>query len=175
MNRRGAGLTAVVLTALVATTGCGYGLVGSGSSVFPPEIQSLAIRPFENRTQRPEIEQRVTEEVAREFAKRGRQKIVKDPSTADAVMDGAIVNWNTLPVEFNDAGRAVRLETTVTMQATVRKGATDEVLWSQSSLIFREQYNVSDDRTFFDEETLALDVIARGAASTLVTSLVEGF
>lgn len=170
-----AAMALVLAVAILACGGCGYGLVGSGSSVFPPEIQTLAIRPFENRTQRPEIEQRVTEEVAREFAKRGRQKVVKDPVTADAVMDGAIVTWSTLPVEFSDAGRAVRLETTVTMQATVRKGATDEVLWSQSRLVFREQYNVSDDRTFFDEETLALDVIARGAAATLVTSLVEGF
>ena len=53
--------------------------------------------------------------------------------------------------------------------------ATDRILWSQGRLLFREQYEVADDRDLFAEETLALDDIARGAAQTLVASIVEGF
>ena len=59
------------------------------------------------------------------------------------------------------------------------------MLWSQAALLFRAQYDVQDSGTdvafgttssqYFDQETLALDDIARGAASALVNSLLEGF
>ncbi len=170
--------TAVRFRALTASllvlAGCGYALVGKGT-VLPDHIKSVAINAFENRTTRPEIEQRVTEEVAREFSQRGHYRVVSDPQKADAVLDGAIQSWATRPVQFSDAGRAIRVETVVTLQATLRETATDEILWSQSRLIFREQYDIQEEGEFFDEETLALDDIARGAASTLVTSILEGF
>jgi len=165
-----AGLAASIMLA----AGCGYALVGKGS-VLPDHIQSLAINAFENRTTRPEIEQRVTEEVAREFSQRGRYRIVSDPQKADAVLDGAIQSWSTRPVQFSSAGRATRVETVVTLQATLRETASDEILWSQSRLMFRVQYDVQEEGEFFDEETLALDDIAQGAAGTLVSSILEGF
>lgn len=176
MNARGR-RTAVVLLATLALPACGYALVGRGAGpgVIPDEVRTVAVLPFENRTTRPEIDQRITEEVAREFAKRSRRRVVADPDGADAVMDGAVVQFRTQPVEFNSAGRATRVETVVMLAATLRETASDRVLWSQSRLMFREQYDVADDRDIFAEETLALDVVARGAASTLVTSIVEGF
>jgi len=166
--------TVLLVGAITILAGCGYALVGKGS-VLPDNIQSVAINAFENRTTRPEIEQRVTEEVAREFSQRGRYRIVSDPQKADAVLDGAIQSLATRPVQFSSAGRATRLETVVTLQATLRETATDEILWSQSRLMFREQYDVQEVGEFFDEETLALDDIARGAAGTLVSSILEGF
>ena len=165
---------AALLALALCLASCGYALVGKGS-VLPDHIQSVAINAFENRTTRPEIEQRVTEEVAREFSQRGRYRIVSDPQKADAVLDGAIESLTTRPVQFSSAGRATRLETVVTLQATLRERATDEILWSQSRLMFREQYDVQEVGEFFDEETLALDDIARGAAGTLVSSILEGF
>ena len=54
--------------------------------------------------------------------------------------------------------------------------ATDDILWSQQGLVFREQFDVdSSQGGYFDEESLALDSIARGAAGALVTSMLEGF
>ena len=163
--------------AIVASVGCGYALVGTGggTDVIPEEVTTVAVTSFENRTTRPEIDQRVTEEVTREFAKRSRRKVVSDPGAADAVMDGAILQFETRPVQFNESGRATRVETVVVLAATLRESATDRILWSQARLLFREQYEVADDRDLFAEETLALDDIARGAAQTLVASIVEGF
>lgn len=174
---RGARVAVVVALAVPALAGCGYALVGTaaGNSVLPESIESVAVLPFENRTNRPEIDQRVTEEVAREFSQRSRRRVIANPDGADAVMEGAIVRFDTRPVQFNAAGRATRVETVVVLAGTLRDRATDRVLWSQSQLVFREQYEVADDTDLFAEETLALDDIARGAASTLVTSIVEGF
>ena len=121
-------LLAVSLTAALA--GCGYALVGKGS-VLPKYVESVAINSFENRTDQPEIEQRVTEEVSREFSQRGRYRIVSDPQAADVVLDGAIQSWQTRPIQFSSAGRATRVETVVSIQATLRETSTDEILWRQ--------------------------------------------
>lgn len=168
---------ATVLVAAAVASGCGYRLQGTG--VGNPDmigIRVIALAPFENRTGRPEIEQRVTEEIASELAKRGRYRVVTQGQESDAVLEGAISRLTEEPVQFNADGRATRKEFIVTLQATLRKSETDAVIWSQADLTFREQFDVPDaEAAFFDEETLALEEIARGAAGALVSSILEGF
>jgi hypothetical protein len=159
----------------VLFTACGYRLAGTGAPVLPEHIKVLVVLPFENRTTRTEIEQRVTEEVARELSKRGRYEVVTDRTAADAMLEGAITSYRTSPVEFGAESLATRVEAVVTLQATLRELATDDVLWSQDGLVFREQFDVNPTEDFFDEESVALDGIARGAAGALVTAMVEGF
>jgi outer membrane lipopolysaccharide assembly protein LptE/RlpB len=156
--------------------GCGYRLAGTGgSSVIPEHIEIIAVPPFENRTQRPEIEQRVTEEVARVLNNRGKYRVVAVPAGAHAVLEGAVTSYRKAPVQFTSTGRATRVEAVITVQAVLRDTAEDAVLWSQSGLIFKQQYDVPDTGEFFDEESLALDLLARDVADTLVTSIFEGF
>ncbi len=178
-GRRARSLAAILLA--LASFDCGYRL--AGQNLFLPErIRVVAILPFANRTTRPEIEQRVSEEVSREFSKRQHYRIVATRDGADAVLEGAVTGFQTNPVNFGDEGRATRVETTVTLEATLRDLSNDEILWSQSGLLFRAQYEVQDqagapgaEAGFFDQETLALDDVAHGAASLLVNSILEGF
>ncbi len=162
---------ALLCLAAAATPGCGYKLAG-GNTFLPERIRVIMVAPFENRTQRPNIEQRVTEEVASELSKRGHYKVVADRSKADALLEGAVTGYATSPVQLDAQGRATRLETVVTIQATLRDLSTQAVLWSQSGLVFREQYDVQQEVA---QEDLALDQIALGAAQALVTSMFEGF
>ena len=170
----------VVLAAIaMVTASCGYRLSGYGT-VLPESVSVVAVIPFENRTRRPEIEQRVTEAVADELSRRGRSQsgrltVVTHIGQADAVLEGAVTRYQTRSVEFASNGRATRIEAEVLLQATLRELATDRILWSQTGLIFKEQFEVPPTGEFFDQETLALDDIARGAADVLVSSIVEGF
>ena len=171
---------AAVLAVAILMVSCGYTLSGYGASVLPEGVSIIAVIPFENRTGRPEIEQRVTEAVAAELSRRGRSKsgrlrVVTQVGEADAVLEGAVTRYQTRSVEFAANGRATRIETEVLLQATLRELETDTVLWSQTGLIFKEQFDVPPTGEFFDQETLALDEIAQGAASVLVLSIVEGF
>lgn len=170
------GLTAAMALASAAT-GCGYHLsgMGRGTGIIPEHVQTFAVSPFENRTNRPEIEQRVTEEVSSLLSRRGRYKVVTDPAQADAILSGAIASYQTNAVQFTTTGRATRVEAVVRIQATLRDRADDKVLWSQSGLIFREQFDVPASGEFFDQETIALDEIAKGAADALINSIFEGF
>lgn len=160
---------------LLFAPACGYRLVGR-NTFLPEHIRIVAVKAFENRTTRPEVEQRVTEEVAREFARRGGYRVVADPSGADALLEGAVTDFRTNPVQFSAEGRATRVETVVLIEATLRDLKTDQVLWRQSGLPFREQYDVPETESeFIDQESIALDEIARGAAGALVSSILEGF
>ena len=51
---------------VLAASGCGYRLSGTGT-FLPPEIRTISVAPFENRSARPEIDVRTTEAVAREL------------------------------------------------------------------------------------------------------------
>ena len=178
VSRRGRGslrFPGLIVLLIPLVVGCGYHLSGRGAGVLPSHVKSLVVMPFENRTKRPEIEQRVTEEVARELSKRGRYEVVTDQANADAILEGAITSYKTAPVEFSSDGLATRLQAVVTLQATVRDLSTDEVLWGQDGLVFREQFDVPETEAFVDEESVALDEIARGAAGALVTAILEGF
>ncbi len=163
------------IAAVAALAGCGYRL--SGANTFLPErIKVIFVSPFENRTTRPEIEQRVTEALAAELSKRGGYKVVASSDGADAVLSGAVTGYRLDPVEFNAQGRATRIEAVVTLHASLKDLASSQVLWSQENLVFREQYAVSQlEQTYFDQETVALTEIAQGAAKTVVTSIFEGF
>lgn len=177
MKKRLPGLLRVILPVVLAlgAVGCGYRLSGYNPALR--HIQIIAVLPFENRTSRPEIEQRVTEEVASQLARRSRYRVATDPTGADAVLEGAVTQYRTRPVQFTGEGRANRVEAVVTIQALLRQTSDDSVLWSQSGLIFKEQFEVPPEETaeFFDQESIALDDIARGAAGVLVTSIFEGF
>ncbi len=174
--------------ALVASaTACGYKLAG-GNTFLPQRIKIIMVAPFENRTTRPEVEQRITEDVANELTKRGGYRVVTNRTEAHALLEGAVLSFQTNPVQFDNAGRATRVETVVTIQASLRDLQTEEILWSQSGLIFRTQYdyegppgdpvtlgiNVAQ-RGFLDQESFALDQIAQGAAQALVNAMFEGF
>ena len=167
----------LLLAFVLSWTGCGYGLSGGTIPESLSDVAVIAVMPFDNRTDRSEIDQRVTEEVARELTQRGRRfRVVTDPRTADAVLSGAVVNYRTNAVAFTPTtGRTSRVESVVTVQAVLRKTEDDTVLWSQSGLLFREQFDVPESGEFFDRETLALDLIAAGVADVVVTSILEGW
>jgi TolB-like protein len=169
--------TLALLALPVVAMGCGYRLAGTSSNL-PPHIRTIAVVPFENRTERPEIEQRVTEAVARELSRRGKYQVITDRSLADAVLEGVVTSYRTVPVEFNEEGRESRAEATLMIQASLRDNRSDEVLWNQSGLVFREQFDVTEEPQsgeYFDRETIALDALARGVAGALATSMFEGF
>jgi TolB-like protein len=166
---------ALAALTVACAAGCGYKLAGTGT-FLPKSIKTIAVAPFENRSARPEIEVRTTEAVARELSRRGGFKVVSDRTTADALIEGVVTDFRTTPVQFNSQGRATRLETAVVLRASLREVASGQLLWSQSNLVFRDQYDVQQtDVNYFDLETLALDELARGAAQALVNSITEGF
>ena len=161
---------------LISAFGCGYHVAGRGATL-PKEIRTIAVVAFENKTTRHRIEQRLTEAVVREFLARTKYRIVPVESEADAVLRGEVTSVESSAVLFDTAtGRATTMLVTVRMNVRLAERPSGNVLYENSSFLFREEYEISTDvASFFEEQDPAFDRLARDFAATLVAAILENF
>ncbi len=173
--RRAAALA--LLPVLLAVCGCGYALVGQSSSL-PETIKVIQFTTLENLTQRVGLEQRLSAEVARELASRGRFKVQATAAGADAVLAGAVTFFNLYPVAFDNQGRATDYQVQVTARVSLKRlpPGENDTIWENPSFTFRDNYQFSlSSATYLDRENDAIDRVAGRFAQSLVTSMLEGF
>lgn len=164
-----------VLAALV-TASCGYSTAGRASRL-PTGIHTIAIPAFVNQTQTYKIEQVLTGAVVREFTTRTNYRIANDAAQdADATLRGTVVSTQLAPVTYDSqTGRASSALITVNMKV-VLVDKSGKVLFDNPNYVFREQYQISREvSSFFEEESPAVDRLARDFARSLVANVLEGF
>lgn len=172
--RRTAG-AALLAAILILAAGCGYSLVGKGSSL-PENIRVVQFTTLQNMTQRVGLEQRLSGEIARELASRGRFKVQATADGADAVLSGAVVGFNLFPVAFDSQGRATDYQVQITTRASLKTLPDEKVLWENPAFTFRDNYQFNATAaTYVDRENDAIDRVADRYAQSLVTSMLEGF
>jgi outer membrane lipopolysaccharide assembly protein LptE/RlpB len=157
--------------------GCGYALVGTGS-FLPPDLDTLYIPTFENKTTRVELEQIVTRAVTEEFVSRGRLRLVNAPPDADTLLRGTITGFGLTPVAFDAQGRATQYQVNVRAKIELvdRRGEEEVPIWKNDQYYFSEDYSVNPEEfDSFDQETRAIRDIAVRFAESLVSSILEGF
>jgi len=165
----------------LASPACGYSLAGRGS-FLPAHIQTVGVPQLVNRTTFFDVEQILTEKVRSEFIGRGKYRIVPDTAGVDAILSGEVLGIYVQPVGFTDAQLASRYLFTLTMKVAFTDARTNEVLWSNESLTFREEYELAtrgnvalQGEAFLDQERAAFDRIATDIARTVVTAILEAF
>lgn len=160
---------------LPAAGGCGYRLAGR-NQLLPPTVRVIGVPPFENKTRRPEIEQRITEQVTATFIQRGGYRTTASEAGADAVLRGEVTGYDVTPVSVGPDGRANRYEVVITASVQLDTVPGGEVLFRSSHFMFKKQYDVEGNLVnFFDQEIVAIEQIARDFAQSVVTSILEGF
>jgi hypothetical protein len=125
------GIVAVTCLCLFLLMGCGYQMVGKETHV-PPELASVAIPTFRNKTYEPGIEIQFTQAFLREFILDKRVKVVTR-SEADSILEGVILYFTTYSVAYNIAGYVSQYETNVIMDLTLKDRAGN-VLWEEKGL-----------------------------------------
>ena len=165
----------------LALTGCGYALAGRGS-FLPDYIRVVGIPALENRTGFVQVEQVLTEKIRTEFIGRGTYAIRPDVEGTDAVLSGEITGISVQPVAFNDQQLGSRYLFVLTLRVQFTDTRTNEVLWSNDALTFREEYDLQtraggaiEGATFIDQERSSIDRIATDIARTVVTAILEAF
>ena len=168
--------TGMLLLSLLLISGCGYSLVGRGN-FLPPSIRTIQVPTFVNRTTRVDVEQQITQAVADEMVFRGRLQLVSNPADADAILRGEVDTFGITPVAFNDQGRATQYQVSVTAQIELLDHRNDDaIIWKNNQYRFLETYPIDVSASdAFDQETRAINDIARRFAERLVTNLLEGF
>ena len=174
-------LIAVIAVASTTLSSCGYALAGRGS-FLPAYIHVIGIPPIENRTTFVRVDQVLTDKVRTEFIGRGKYTVVATAGGADGVLSGAITSIFVQPVAFTQQQLASRYLFTLTMRVQFTDARTNEVLWSNESLTFREEYDLStrsdtalEGAAFLEQEGPAFDRIASDVARTVVSAILEAF
>jgi TolB-like protein len=164
------------LPLVISAVGCGYHVAGRGTRL-PQGLKTIAVLPFENRTTRHRIEQRLTDAVIHEFLARTKYRIVHSESGADAVLKGEVSSIESSAVLFDaNTGRATTLLVTVRMQVRLTDRASGQVLYENKDFLFREEYEISTDvASFFEEQEPALGRLSREFAAALVSAILENF
>lgn len=167
--------TLALLAAIAASLGCGYSLVGRGSTL-PATVRVIRFQTLANETSRVGVEQRVSREVARELAARGRFEVSANRAHADAELSGAVTQFDLYPVAFDELGRAKEYQVAVTARIALKTQPDEKVLWENPAYTFRENYTLpTSAASYADRENEAIDRVAERFAASLVSSLLEGF
>ena len=167
-------LTAIFLA--VFSIACGYHVAGTAVRV-PPDVKTIAVPVFVNKSPHFQIEQTLAAAVTHEFIERTKFQVTPEPTDADAVLKGIVKSVRSGPITFDPTtGRATTFQIQVTSAVQLIDLHTKKVLFSNSNYIFREEYQVSQSTpALFEEDQPALDRLSRDMAHTLVTDILENF
>ena len=158
------------------SSSCGYH-VGGHSNLLPKTIKTIAVPAFGNVTPNYRLPVLLTADLTRELISRTKYNIIADPSQADAVLTGLVVNFVSSPTIFDPvSGRATGVQAIVTLQLTLTERETGKKLFSKPTAEFRERYEISTDpQQYFDESGTALQRLSRDVARSAVTAILESF
>jgi outer membrane lipopolysaccharide assembly protein LptE/RlpB len=168
-------IAALLLISVLLISGCGYHTTVKTAAL--PQVRTMAVPTFVNQTQSYRVEQILTAAVVRELTTRTKYQIINkvDPE-ADATLKGTVVGVQVSPVTYDaTTGRASSSLVTVQMHVTLvdKKGKT---LFENPAYVYRDEYQISSQlSSFFDEESPALDRIARDFSRSLVSNILEGY
>ena len=160
----------------LALTSCGYHVAGT-TDVLPKNVKTIAVPAFGNITTRYKISDLLAAAITREFISRTRYQVVSDPSQADAVLSGSVVNFISYPTIFDSkTGRAAGVQAIVMMQLSLRDRATNALLFDRPHMEFRQNYEISvDPQAYFDESEVGMDRLSRDVARSVVSAVLANF
>jgi len=152
-------LTVIVLT----TCACGYRFESTAG--LPGDVETFAVKMFENETSMTGLEATVTNQVLFEVTKRNPTFLSKRLQNADALLTGVIFSEpdETVAAKGRDAAAQRRVTIEVNLKLTKTNG---EVVWVAQGVTDNEVYRVSDDK-------LATEQNKRNAVLILTERLAE--
>lgn len=159
MRRSGISVVSALLLALAACH-FPYGFKGGG---LPPEIDSMAILPFENKTPASTLQQELLTQMRVELRKRlGVQDAPED--RAKAIVRGTILDYQQdIPVGFSTQTTSARRRLQITIDVEIFDVRKGKVLFSRKGLRAEGEYAERDDA---EGRRLAIE--------KLVNDIVEG-
>ena len=164
----------------VMSSGCGYALAGRGSAL-PDYIRVIGVPLFKNSTAIFDVDRIITERVRTELIGRGSYRVVPEATGVDALVDATITSVRLSPATFGEAGQASRYDITITARVTFRDLRANKEIWSNPSVSFTDQYEITDAAiaadaaAFFGQETNAVTRLASDFARTVVSAMLEAF
>ena len=154
-------------------SGCGYHLVGTGSTL-PPHLKTIYISVFKNTSSQPEIHRELTSAVLRSFISDGRLKVARKDN-ADLIMDATLNYYQLRNVSFGSQD----LVSNIILEFGVRLKVTDQVknkIFMEKELKTQWDYKSTSDIATTESARLeAEDLAFQDLGRRLVSLLVDQF
>ncbi|WP_260704827.1 LPS assembly lipoprotein LptE [Edaphobacter flagellatus] len=170
-------LRAVILLALTTfLAGCGYHTAGSATHI-PANVRTLSVPIFATNVQAYRTEVAFTQAIVRELNTRTKYRIVSnDSADTDATLNGTILSETITPLTY-DATSGQTSSYLVSVTARVILTARDgHVLYRNSAITFREQYQSTQDLSgFIQEGSPAINRMSKDFALAVVSDMLESF
>jgi hypothetical protein len=169
-------LRTFTLLLLLPLAGCGYHTVGLATHI-PGNVRTLSVPIFATRAQAFHTEMAFTQATIRELNTRTKYRILNASSPdADATLSGTILSQTVAPLTY-DATSGQSSSYLVTITAKVLLTAHDgRILYRNDAITFHEQYQSTQDLNgFIQEDTAAVNRVARDFAQALVSDMLESF
>jgi hypothetical protein len=180
-NKPGARPILVCLALGLGLGSCGYHVAGQ-ADLIPKTVHTIAVPAFGNATVRYKLSDLLPEAVSRELTSRTRYQIINDPTQADAVLQGTVLNYVAYPTLIDQAtGRTSGLQVIVRMNVSLVERSTGKVLFNRPNYEAHERYELSATNTpasniqYFDESGAALQRLSKDVSRDLVSSILENF
>lgn len=155
------------MAACLLLSGCLYGFqAGAG---FPSHVKTVAIVPFENETNRPELTDEVFQMLLREFPRsQGLQPAGEE--VADAVIRGKIRRYDLStpsyrPGAAGETPQVLQRQVTLMVEVQIVNLVDNTILWESPGISVMGQYL---------EETESEDVGRALAIELLIQRIVDG-
>ena len=163
----------VLAAAIAAFAGCGYHLARRGTEI-PADVRTLAIPVFENQTYEPGVEDLVTDALIQEFHRHHWVRIVA-ARDADAVLNGIVRDFTTIPIAFATVDFAVEYRASAKC-SIVLKSKDGKTLWRDDDVSVDEDYRANPD--IFQSEgnkRRAIQQLAADLAEEVHDRIFNGF
>jgi outer membrane lipopolysaccharide assembly protein LptE/RlpB len=172
VTRRGALAVLLAPLAAVALGGCGYSLRTS----LPPGIQSIHVPVLENRTQEPGIEDFITQALTQAVVQSGRVRIARNAQDADAVLEGAVVEYRLNAISFDRSANVTFYRLIIGLSLVFKDLKQNQILWKQDRIEERADFQVAGQVTqTLAREEAAVQRAAVDVARAIVSFALEGF
>jgi hypothetical protein len=163
--------SSLVLLAALALTGCaGYKL----GSMLPPEIQTVNVPTFSNKTKEPLIEGPCTQAVIEEFQKDGSLRVVRSDQS-DAILTVAVTSFDLNPLGYRrDIQNAANQYRLIITASLIMERRSDHKILAQNPRVKGEAvFDLTGDLT--SAKSRILPLAAKDLAHQIVEKVVEAW
>ena len=154
-------------------SGCGYHLVGTGSSL-PSHLKNISIPVFKNTSSQPEIHRELTSAVLEAFISDGRLKVAKK-GNADLVMDATLVFYQKRNVSFGSQDLVSNIIIEVEIELTITDQIKNKIFMKEKFKTQWDYVSTSDVAATERARLKALDLGFQDLGRRLVSLLIDQF
>jgi hypothetical protein len=152
--------------------------VAGQANLVPKTIHTIAVPPFENATVRYKLTDLLPEAVSRELIARTHYQVVNDPTQADAVLRGTVINYIAYPTLIDQAtGRTSGLQINVRLAVSLVERSSGKVIFTRPNFEAHERYelSVTNNIQYFDESGAAVQRLSKDVARDVLSAILENF